>query len=167
MQQTKVETVTLEWLKEKKVCNDAVEYAASRLDGGKPVSECIEKLHRADWLLWLLWHSGTVNIRQLCQLAAQAVARDSQDASNDTGVVSEATSQVAWSVSWVAQAVYKNAGAAVADAFVIAPAVWSIIGAAWSSAQATGIAEGAENLKMCSAIRTELSKREFKNRATQ
>jgi len=41
-------TITLDWLEKENACADAIEWASSRLNGGKPLAECVEAMERAD-----------------------------------------------------------------------------------------------------------------------
>src|SRR3990172_9417654 len=63
--------VTKDWLKSKTACLDAYEWAESRLGDGLPLDECIDKMDRADWLLWLLFHARVANTRQMVYLACK------------------------------------------------------------------------------------------------
>ena len=55
--EAEMKTITIDWLEKENACEDAVQWAASRLNDGRPLSECIAAMERADWLIWLLWHS--------------------------------------------------------------------------------------------------------------
>ena len=61
--------ITVAWLKKEQACGEAVGWAESRLGEGLDLRLCIPEMDRADWLMWLLWHTKSVNIRQMVWLA--------------------------------------------------------------------------------------------------
>src|SRR3990167_11358451 len=64
--------ITVDWLKRMGACDDAMVVARKRLNGGLPLAEVIKRLNRADWLIWLLYKSGTCGKRQLQKMGCVA-----------------------------------------------------------------------------------------------
>lgn len=68
-------TITPKYLQKIGACLDSVTYAEQHLNGGKPLSKVVERLHRGDWLIWLLLKTETINHRQAVWLACVAARR--------------------------------------------------------------------------------------------
>jgi|SRR3990167_1816809 len=64
--------ITKSWLKKNKACKDAVARFCEVYPSGKAaLNDVIDRLERADWLMWLLEHTGTphqemVRLARLC-----------------------------------------------------------------------------------------------------
>lgn len=61
--------ITKNWLREHDACTDGYKWAAGVIGDGMSLSKMLPHFKRADWMLWILWHSKAVNIRQLVKLA--------------------------------------------------------------------------------------------------
>ena len=115
--------ITIDRLKNKSACQEAIDWAVPYLGDGREVEDCLEEMDRANWLIWLLWHTKTVNIRQLVKLACVA-GRFSlrhvppgedrprlafEVAENWVALTPRSTTEAAWAAAWAAGAAeHKN-----------------------------------------------------------
>lgn len=63
--------ITIDWLEQEDACPDAINWARPFLGkDGKSLSGFLLLIERADWLLWLLWHTKAINLRQMVWLSS-------------------------------------------------------------------------------------------------
>jgi hypothetical protein len=134
------------------------------------VEEMLPKFARADWMMWLLWHSKTANIRQMVKLACVcarislrhvphgeerprlAIEAAETWVSTPTGAARDAmdaAGDAAWAAGDAARAAGDAAGAA-GDA-------------AWAARDARAAAGAAEHKVLCAAILAEMETTSFKS----
>ena len=152
--------ITKDWLKKQDACEDAVtRFCEVYPAGAAALNDVIQRLDRADWLMWLLGHTGTPHkemVRIAC-LCARRALRHVPD--GETRPLRAIEAAEAW-VAKPSDAAARNAGAA-ADAAWAARAAADAAGAAawaaaWSAWAAGAAAEAAEHKAMCEMIRREI-----------
>ena len=165
--------VTVDWLKSENACEDAIEWAKPRLNGGKPLAECIDGMDRADWLMWLLRRSGMVNIRQLVHLSIIGPKMVLKYAGSAT---EESQKAIAATEAWVkcpTEAAGWAVGVAEAAGLAAGAAGWASVAVVWAAEAAGRAAEAAgrasvaagraaEHKVICDLIRAELKEDSFK-----
>ena len=172
--------ITVDWLKSENACGEAVMWTESWLNGSKPLAECINRMDRADWLIWLLWHSKAVNIRQLVHLAVIGPKRVLKYAGSAT---EESQKAIAATEAWVkcpTEAAGWAVGAAEAAGLAAGAAGWASVAVVWAAEAAGWAAEAAgrasvaaglaaeaagraaEHKVICDLIRAELKEDSFK-----
>lgn len=156
--------ITKEWVKAKGACGDAYKWAAPKLgENGLSLAECIRGMNRADWLMWLLYHSKSVTIRQMVWLSCKVGRLSLRHV--PTG---EDRPRLAYEAAeaWVLNPTDTAGDArAAGDAARVAGDAARVAGAAAWAAGAAGDARAAEHKKMCAIIRKELRKKSFKDLA--
>ena len=150
------EKITQDWLLKNNACEQALERSAEELNGGLPLSVVIRKLDRADWLLWLLMKTRSVNRRQCVWLAALSARRALRFVMKGE---ERPRLAIAAAEAW-AKVPSGSAAAAAGDAAAAAWAAWAAGDAARDAAGAA--ARDAEHRAICKAIRSELKKDSFK-----
>src|SRR3990167_5383058 len=127
--------ITKDWLKKQDACEDAVtRFCKVYPAGAAALNDVIQHIDRADWLLWLLEHTGTPHremVRLACLCARRALHHVPPGELRPLRAIEAAE-------AWVAKpsdAAARNAGAA-----------W----AAWAAAEA------AEHQAICDMIRREI-----------
>jgi len=161
--------VTKEALEKSDACAEGKAWGLETLNlkGGIEAKKLWPKFDRADWLMWALWHTESVNIEQLIMLsvvtgrlslkyarkedlpvlqvafdAAEAVARENTQANRSAA-------WSAWSAAWSAESAARSAWSAASAAARSAArsAAWSAAWSAWSAARsaARSAAESAES----------------------
>ena len=177
--------ITKDWLKEQDACEDAVtRFCEVYPAGAAALNDVIQRLDRADWLLWLLGHTGTphkemVRIACLCARralrhvpdgetrplraieAAEAwVAKPSDAAARNAAAAADATGAAAARAARATDAAW--AARASRAAWAAADAAWAAAWAAeaaWAreAARVAGAAaDAAEHKAMCEMIRGEI-----------
>jgi len=157
--------ITKDWLNKHNACKDEViRFCEVYPCGEAALNDVIQRLERADWLLWLLGHTGTphremVRLACLCARRAlryvpegemrplraiEAAERWVASPTDKTAAEAARAAEAAWA-AWVASPTDKTA----AEAAGAAEAAW----AAWVASRA---AEAAEHLAMCEMIRREI-----------
>ena len=147
--------ITKDWLKKQDACEDAVtRFCKVYPAGAAALNDVIQRLDRADWLLWLLGHTGTPHkemVRIAC-LCARRALRHVPD--GETRPLQAIEAAEAW-VAKPSDAAARNAGAAADAAWA---AAWAAE-AAWAreAARVAGAAaDAAEHKAMCEMIRGEI-----------
>jgi hypothetical protein len=158
--------ITKKWLTDQDACSNGKAWAVSVIGKGMAVKTMLPKFNRADWMLWLLWHSKSVSIRQLCWLACvcgRVSLRHVPKGEDSPRLAYEAAeayllnpSGAAGDAAGAARAAGDAAGAARAAAWAAGAAAWAAGDAAWAAAWA------AEHRKMCALIIAEMKKPSFK-----
>ena len=142
--------ITKDWLKKQDACEDAVtRFCEVYPAGAAALNDVIQRLDRADWLMWLLGHTGTPHkemVRIAC-LCARRALRHVPD--GETRPLQAIEAAEAW-VAKPSDAAARNAAAA-ADAAGAAAAR-----AARAARNAAAAAEAAEHKAMCEMIRGEI-----------
>ena len=175
--------ITKDWLKKQDACEDAVtRFCEVYPAGAAALNDVIQRLDRADWLMWLLGHTGTPHkemVRLACLCARRALRFVPQGETRPLRAIgaaeawvkdpSEANTAAAWDASrdaaaaaWAAWAAWA-ARAAGAAAWAAAWAAWAsraaraAAAAAWAATDAAAAAaEAAEHKAMCEMIRGEI-----------
>src|SRR3990167_10528824 len=139
--------ITKDWLKGQDACEDAVTRFCEVYPNGAALNDVIARLDRADWLLWLLGHTGTprkemVRLACLCARRAlqyvpegemrplraiEAAERWVASPTDKTAAEAARAAEAAWA-AWVASPTDKTA----AEAAGAAEAAW----AAWDASRA-------------------------------
>ena len=167
--------ITKDWLKKQDACEDAVtRFCKVYPAGAAALNDVIQRLDRADWLLWLLGHTGTPHsemVRLACLCARRAlrhvpdgetrplqaieaaeawVAKPSDAAARNAAAAADAAGAAAAWAAWAA-------GTAAAWAAWASRAAWAAAAAAWAATDAAAAAaEAAEHKAMCEMIRGEI-----------
>ena len=155
--------ITKDWLNKHNACKDEViRFCEVYPCGEAALNDVIQRLERADWLLWLLGHTGTPHremVRLACLCARRALRYVPEGEMRPLRAIEAAE-------RWVASPTDKTAAEAAGAAEAASRAAW----AAWA-AEATWSAEAAaaeaaedasraawvaEHLAMCEMIKGEI-----------
>jgi len=163
--------ITKDWLNKHDACEDAVTRFCEVYPAGKAaLNDVITRLERADWLLWLLEHTGTPHsemVRLACLCARRALRFVPQGETRPLQAIEAAEAWVAKPSDKTAARAAAAAGAAAWAAWAAADAAWAARAAAdaagaaawaaaWSAWAAGAAAEAAEHKAMCEMIRREI-----------
>ena len=166
--------ITKDWLKEQDACEDAVtRFCEVYPAGAAALNDVIQRLDRADWLLWLLGHTGTPHkemVRIACLCARRALRHVPDGETRPLRAIEAAEAWVAKPSDAAARNAAAAADAAGAAAARAARAARNAAAAAWAAGAAgaaaaaawaatdaaAAAAEAAEHKAMCEMIRGEI-----------
>src|SRR3990167_871086 len=111
--------ITKSWLKKNKACKDAVtRFCEVYHTGAAALNDVIDRLERADWLMWLLEHTGTPHqemVRLACLCARRALRFVPQGTCLPLRAI-EAAEAAAWDAAGAAAEAARAAAEAARDA---------------------------------------------------